>query len=356
VVFLMLLPPVLCRGCVLWLVSPPFSWAGWCCLLGGVVGVVEVYRGVLGAAGGWGFWATGAVYSFGWEFGGGVLRVGLCPGAVAEVAPLGEGRVRVVVYAVPGAGGCWEEGYEALAWALGLGEDYGVFHGLARGDPLVGCVAGGELAGWRLRSPSLWAAALVAVAQQNAGFRQGWGMLYRLYVSRGRRLRGPGGWVYVEPPGPGPGLGEAARAAGWGYRAGTLSRLAEALGGRPEALLLGRRGCGLVESVEAVRGIGRYSAALIRLLACREYGSLPLDRWLSRLAAEAYGSSAGEAEGVIRRRFGGYAGLAAMAATLCCDAEPYPRAVERLRRGLCRPGLREPSPLTLWRHTPPPSA
>ena len=315
--------------------------------------LVAVYEEELPATGGWRLGDVGTVYSFGWEYRPGVLRVQLCEGSVAELSEAAGGRLGLRVYAEPGSG-CWEEALGALAWRLGLGEDLGWFHRLAAGDPLAACLVD-ALPGWRLRSPSPWAAVLVAVAQQNTGFRQGWGMLYRLHLAAARRLRGPG-WVFLETPLPGPGLAEAARAAGWGYRAETLRRLSLAAAGGEELRAAGPGSCGAVEKLWRVRGVGPYSRALVELLACRRYGSLPLDRWLRRLAAEAYGVDEAAAADELGRRFPGAAGLAALAATVCCDALPARRALERLRRGACRPGLAEPSPVSLWRHTPPPGS
>jgi len=59
---------------------------------------------------------------------------------------------------------------------------------------------------------------------------------------------------------------------------------------------------------------------------------------------------------VLRERFGQWVGLAAIDATIAFDAQPLRRALERLEKGLNKPGVDEPSPITLWRHTPPPSS
>ena len=313
----------------------------------------RVYEAELGAGSGWSLAHTGTVYSMGWEFDGRRLRVHLCGAAVAELEEAdGGGRLVVRVYAADGER-CWEQGLEALPWRLGLSEDLSRFHEAARGDPLAGCIPS-RMPGWRLRSPSPWGAALVAVAQQNTGFRQGWGMLYRLHLAASPRLRGPG-WVFLPAPPPGPALAEAAKASGWGYRADTLRRLAAVARAEPDLLEAGPSACssGLLEQVWAVRGVGPYSRALVELFACRRYGSLPLDRWLKRLAAEAYGVDPAVSGAELERRFPGYAGLAALAATVCCDAVPLRKALERLRQGRCVAGLEEPSPVTLWRHTPP---
>ena len=306
----------------------------------------EVYAYTLALPSGWSLRDTGRVYSWGWSYSEEppVLRLWLCSQSVAEVAGQG-GQLVVRVYSVPGVR-CWEQGLEELAQRLGLGEDYSGFHMLASGDPLADCIPR-DMPGYRLRSPTAWEALLIAVAQQNASFRQGWGMLYRLHAAASRRLRGPG-WVFLEPPEPRRGIGEAARGSGWGYRARVLEGLAEL------ARRHGASSPSLVEEAPRLRGVGAYTYRLARLLALRDYGSLPLDRWLRRLASEAYGVDEAAVAGELARRFQGWEGLAALAATICFDAEPLRRALERLRRGQNRPGLREPSPVTLWKHTPPP--
>ncbi len=308
--------------------------------------VREVYAVELRPGGGWSLRDTGRVYSWGWVYSEPppVLRVSLCRGSVAEVS-CASGGCMVRVYSSRGSG-CWEEALGRLGWRLGLGEDYRGFHRLAVGDPLAGCLPE-VLPGYRLRSPSPWEALLVGVAQQNASFRQGWGMLYRLHLRVSPRLRGPG-WVFLEAPPPRRGLGEEARGAGWGYRWRTVEQLASL------AARLGEESGELVEESLSVRGVGQYTYRLARLLALRDYSSLPLDRWLRRLASEAYGVDAAAVAGELSRRFPGWEGLAALAATICLDAEPLGRALERLRRGENLPGMREPSPVSLWRHTPPP--
>ena len=299
----------------------------------------------------WSLDQTGSVYSFGWEYRPGVLRLLLCRGAVVEIRGAGGDALVARIYAEPGTR-CWETHLDTLRWVLGLSEDLTRFHRLAAGDPLAGCIPA-ALPGWRMRSTSPWAAALIALAQQNTGFRQGWRMLYRLHLAASRRLQGPG-WVFLETPMPSPGLAAAAREAGWGYRARTLEALVEAATRLNGGDAAGPRGCAeAVRVLTGVKGIGRYSSSLIRLLACRSYDSLPLDRWLARLAAEAYQVEPRRAEEALRERFPGYPGLAALAATICCDAEPYRRALQRLKEKKCMPGLREPSPTTLWKTTPP---
>ncbi len=286
------------------------------------------------------------VYAFGWNYWGGSCGlVGLWEGCAALVCDAGV-RVEYRVYC---AGRPEGDAAPILEWVLGLVEDTRPYLRLARGDPLVGGVAE-AMPGLRLRSTSVWAALLTAVCQQNASFRQGWGMLYRLHLAAGPRLILPDGRVYIEAPGPRL-LGEdVLRAAGLGYRARTVLEAARlfAESGEPS--------CRDVDVLAGVRGVGPYTLRLVRLLACRDYREPPVDRWLAALAARAYGLEGGglrAAERVLRERFGEWAGLAAWHATIAFDAQPLRRALERLERGVNRPGVEEPSPVSLWRVTPP---
>lgn len=303
--------------------------------------LAEVYRGAITVAEGYSLDDTGRVYSFWWMYSPGTVRLSICRGTVVEAVQKGN-TVSYRVYSFSG-NNCWEDRLEErLSFILGLKEDYSSFHEKALVDPLASCIPR-QLKGFRLRATSPWAALLTAVSQQNASFKHGWGMLYRLYTLAGRRLRGPG-WVYIEPPEPHPRLYEAARSSGYGYRAHTIAKLAML------ASRLGEDNPELVETARSVRGVGSYTYNLSRLLALKDYNSLPLDRWLQRLAAEAYNVDVREAGEEITRRFGGWRGLLALAATICFDAEVLSKALERLRRGENCAGLRSPSPIDLWTH------
>lgn len=169
--------------------------------------------------------------------------------------------------------------------------------------------------------------------------------MYRLHLLASPRLRLPDGTVYLETPQPGELNAEVLRRAGLGYRARTVI----------EASSLAPLDCKNVEELRGVRGVGPYTIALVKILACRDYTLLPLDRWLLKLAARAYKlpEDRRAVEEHLRRRFGEWVGLAALHATIAFDAQPLRRALERLERGLNKPGLDEPSPITLWRITPP---
>lgn len=285
---------------------------------------------------------TISTYSFGWQFDGRRGFIELCPEAVAILSE-DQGSIIVKVYASSGSS-CWEEELTRLSWRLGLEEDLGPYHSIARGDPLVGCIPR-SMPGHRLRALSLWSSFLTAVCQQNASFRQGWRMLYKLHLVAGDRyiLETPSGrLVFLSEPRPGRLDAEKLRIAGLGYRAGTIM---EGLRFKVHEL-----GCSEAERLREIRGVGDYTYNLVKLLACRDYNSLPLDRWLRKLASEAYGVSENDAGDEIKSRFREWSGLAALHATIAFDAQPLRRALERLRRGENCPGLDEPSPITLWRY------
>jgi len=284
---------------------------------------------------------TGKVYSFGWMYDGATVKVEICDGSVAALHDDGE-TITVEVFAERGQR-CWEDGIKGIPWSIGVGEDLGSYYAVARGDPLVGGVVD-AMPGLRLRSCSVWCAVLVAVCQQNASFKQGWSMLYRLHLLASRRLRTPYG-LYLEMPKPSQLSYEMLREARLGYRAHTVMELARR---RVEQL-----DCSNVDSLREVHGIGPYSYALTRLLACRDYSVLPLDRWLKKLTAEAYRVPEHRAGAELSSRFGEWKGLAALHTTIGFDAEPLRRALERLQRGENRPGRTEPSPISLWKYTPP---
>ncbi|ALL02022.1 hypothetical protein Pyrde_1979 [Pyrodictium delaneyi] len=284
---------------------------------------------------------TGRLYSFGWMYDGSLVKIELCSGSVAVLRETNN-TIIVEVFAEKGQR-CWEDMIGKIQWMMGLNEDIDDYRKRARDDPLVGGVVE-TLPGLRLRSCSIWYAVLVAVCQQNASFRQGWGMLYKLHLLASRRLRTPYG-LYLETPRPDKLSYHVLREARLGYRARTVMELARR---RVEEL-----DCSSVDVIREVHGIGAYSHALTKLLACRDYSSLPLDRWLKRLAAEAYRVPEPSASSELARRFGKWKGLAALHTTVGFDAEPLRRALERLRRGENKPGKTEPSPLSLWRYTPP---
>ncbi len=293
---------------------------------------------------------TASAYNFSWFFDGRRLITPLSsrPPTVAVVEEDGA-LIKATCYGGPLSR---DEAQLALEFKLGLSEDLSEFYSIAFEDPLLAAVPR-RLAGMKLRASPPWFSFIAALCQQNASFRQGWGMVHRVLNLLGR-------WVEVEsrvvplPPSPREvveaGL-EVLRRAGLGFRASALLRAAEALMGE-----------GVEEpSVEelsllrGVKGVGEYTLRVAKLFAARAYEEPPVDRWLLKVVSEAYRRplrSIKEAEGFIKERWRRWGGLFAYFTTIVTDAEPGEAALERVRRGFLEPLMDspKPTPMTLWRH------
>ncbi len=301
------------------------------------------YEGSLRKPRGYSLHQTFQAYSLPWMYDGSRAYMELCSGSIAVLEEHGD-EITYRVYVVEGSR-CWEQEVESIPEAIGLREDYTELHRLCASDPLLSCIPR-SIPGYRLRRLTVWQAILVAVCQQNASFKQGWTMLYNIYVKTGRRVR-LGEHTYIATPEPGKLTLEVLREARLGYRARTVMEIV--------SKGLWRLDCSSVEDLREARGVGDYTLNLVKLLACRDYDSLPVDRWLRALASEAYRVNPRSVENELTRRFNGWRGLAALLTTIAFDAEPLRRALERLKRGENCPGKTHPSPLTLWRYLPKPS-
>ncbi len=254
-----------------------------------------------------------ALYSFSWQFDGscGYFLSGDCLYKVCE-----NGIEREY----------FGEDEGNLAYDLGLHEDHSEFVEMAKDDPLLNCVAR-KYPGLRPRRVGLKEAIVIAVAQQNASFKQAWGNVWRLYKLIGKEINAFGRKYLV--------LGEvseeALRKAGFGYRSETIVR----------ALSM-KVDCANVDELGRVKGIGNYSLSLIKLFHCRDYSAFPLDRWLMALSEKVYGDPRG------LERFGKWRGLASLLVTVALDAVPLRKAIKRVEEGRVCPE-EEFSPLTMWR-------
>lgn len=298
------------------------------------------------------FAATASAYNFSWYFDGERLLIPIASGgAVASVRRSEEG-VLVELYS---AGEVDEESaLSAVSFHLGLREDLSEFWSLASRDPLL-AAASERLRGMRLRSTDLWAAFVIATCQQNASFRQGWGMVRNLFDLLGARVTVSGRELVI-PPSPSDVLKAGAgalKAAGVGYRAAAVVEGAKLFQVRGEELArMGREE--FEEALCSLKGVGPYTARVAALFGLRRYEVNPVDRWLSRVSSAAYGvelSSLEEAEEFWASRWGRWTGLAAFFTTIVTDALPARKAVERVRKGelLPRSDLPHPTPMTLWR-------
>ncbi len=302
----------------------------------------QVYRGSFRVDRNFSLDDTGRVYSFGWMYSPtNKFFLELCSGSIAELRQDND-TIYYSIYSTSSK--CWEDVIDMIPWMIGAREDYSDFYRLGRNDILIG-EAIKLLRGYRLRISSPWQSAIIAVAQQNASFRQGWWMVYRLYLNTSRRIRLPNNNIFLETPQPSSISEEAARLSGYGYRSKTLTRVAR-LAEKYSSL-------DLVEELPRVKGIGVYSYNLVRLFSLRDYSAKPIDRWSERLVAEAYKVERKRVVEVLEEKFPGWVGLAVLFMTIAFDAEVISRALERLQKKQNRPGLVEPSPITLWKYTPP---
>lgn len=272
------------------------------------------------------FEKTASVYNFSFYFDG--RRLVLAEPDRAAVVYRDGAVLRAVGY------GDWTQSELAgvVEERLGLSEDYSELFSLAARDPIL-ARAPVALAGWRMRSTSLWLALLTAINQQNAGFAQGWRNLCRIIKRLGKPAWLGDLYTYL-PPSPEDVLRREneLRSCGVGYRASYILSAAEAL----------------VEGRNPLRakGVGNYTRALTELLAYRRYDEPPVDRWVEALVKKAYGD--GSARDVLKRRFGKWAGLAVYLYTIVLDAAPLRRALQRIEQGLIEP-VEEVSPTNLWR-------
>jgi len=292
---------------------------------------------------------TLSVYNFGFWFDGREAKVVLdleLP-AVALVSVDGAARI----YAPPGSDAPKLE--ERLLYSLGLRESLESFYAAAAADPLLSAFAR-EWRGWRLRSCDLWWALVTAICQQNASFRQGWGMLAKLISLYGKEVKLEGrGWVPL-PPTPREVLKEPGKLkrAGLGYRSETVLRVAEAAesGALPSRDALAAEPVERAEAIlRGVKGVGSYTARLALALALRRYELPPIDRWVRALAARAYGVEERAVEAEWRRRWGRWSALAAVALTVALDAAPLSKALARLESGRLLPEPGTGGPAELWR-------
>ncbi len=241
---------------------------------------------------------------------------------------------------------------EKMKWTLGIGEDVSGFYRLARSDPLLSLFAS-RYRGWRLRSTSLWWSLVIGVCQQNASFRQGWGMLYDIVRLYNRRVL-IGDKPVLLPPKPTDILEkpELLLKARTGYRWKTIVNIAEAINNgviNPDEYQ-GLNPERIEEELTRIKGVGKYTARLAILLAYRKYSLPPIDRWLKRIIMEVYHVDSEHAEKEWVKRWKEWSGLAALAVTITLDAEPISKALERIKKKQLLPiKTNKPTPINLWK-------
>ncbi len=255
--------------------------------------------------------------------------------------------ILIDIYATKSSSDLIERALRDTAFIMGFNEDLREFYSLCANDPLLGILSK-ELYGIHMRAvQGLWEGLLISICQQNASFRQGWRMLMRIREILGEELRIPDSeLIFYTFPSPKKIIEKPSllRQCGVGYRDKIFLNAAKAFirNNEPE----------LIE----IKGIGQYSARLAKILGKRDYREFPVDRWFSTLIPRVYAReekwSIKEVEEFARKRWGKYAGLAAIMITVVTGAKPISSLLKVLEKGQNPdPFPHEPAPLTLWRYS-----
>ncbi len=286
------------------------------------------------------FELTASAYSFSWNYDGKHYRTIIreLNEIIGIVAWKENGRIMIEIYS--------REEFlnrdrleENVSNHLGTNEDLREFYNLCRGDPLLKDV----IEGIHSRKVDIWYASIIAVAQQNASFRQGWKMIWNLLSKYGEKfILEEREFTVICPPTPKFILerGEQVlKDSGYGYRSRTLLEIAKVLVENGEDFLK--------KNLMNIRGVGKYTYGLIMMLAYRDYSNPVIDRWVRGLY-ETVGIR--DVENYYKRYWGKYQALATWMLTIMLDAAPLSKAIERVRRGELRPSFSGLTPLTLWRY------
>jgi 3-methyladenine DNA glycosylase/8-oxoguanine DNA glycosylase len=194
-----------------------------------------------------------------------------------------------------------------LRWMLRLDEDLTPFHELLR--TLPGCAAPAARGEGRLlRSWDFWEDAAKTICTTNTTWALTKSMVGRIVQRWGLSLEDGASLAFPVPERLAAASDEELRACGLGYRAAAVRALAAAVAGgelpregSEWALLTGTE---LQQRLLALRGIGPYAAANMRLLL-GHYDRLAIDSWLRRAVRAAWFEGAPvtdrEIEGVFER-------------------------------------------------------
>lgn len=218
-----------------------------------------------------------------------------------------------------------------------FGADLSEFYNIIKDDPLLSIVYS-KLWGIHLRSTaSIWEAGLIGICQQNASFLNGWKMLYNLRKILGKEITLEGHKFFTYPtPQDVLAKKDLLKKTKVGYRADTILRLARTIlnGG----------------DWREVKGIGKYTRALIEILYHRNYRIFPVDKWFRRIMPYFYEQKISEwsEKQVIKfaeKKWGKWMGLASMLITIVTAAEP----LTKIFKIPINPLPNKPAPLTLWK-------
>ncbi|MCD6195415.1 MAG: hypothetical protein J7J82_01340 [Staphylothermus sp.] len=290
-----------------------------------------------------------SVYNFGFWFDG--TNCFLQLDNEGNIVALIDTSGRYVVYSKDKSLKC-SDLVDKLVYVLGLNEDLSKFYALAEKDPLLGCFSR-KYRGWRVRSTSLWWGLVIGICQQNASFRQGWGMLYNIVKLYGRKaVLNVREYPLIPTPQDildNPDLLIKART---GYRRETILRVARVIEKIENRIRKEKEPERIESIIKSIKGVGAYTARLAMVLSPRKYELPPIDRWLKKIISTTYGVDEKNAEKYWIYRWKNYSGLAALAVTIALDAVPLRKALERLRNGETCP-LKETqiiSPINMWKH------
>ena len=283
------------------------------------------------------FRLTAAAYSFSWVFDGSNLRIVLDREGESVVCVREQERALEVEVYSSRSDLLKDQVVEQLVDVLGLEEDLTDFYIRSTRDLILR----DPPRGLHIRKCDPWFAFLIAVSQQNASFRQGWYMLYRLVKNFGKPIPIEGRIIYI-PPSPKKvlELGEnALKACGYGYRTRIVLDAARRF--------VELDTDDLHRTLRDVKGVGPYTYGLACALAYREYNHKVIDRWVKGLY-ETLGVK--NVEKYYEEVWGPWKAYATWMLTIVLDAVPLSKAIERVKRGEVKPTMQGLTPLTMWRY------
>ena len=300
------------------------------------------------------FKLTASAYNFSWYFNGSELIIPIDHEEliIALIREVDLRKLKITLFSKRKVNHT-ETFFEEVEDALGVNENLKLFYDLWMRDPLLS-QSYKSLKGFHLRKTKLWNALLIGICQQNASFRQGWGMLTLIHKKLGFRVEIEDGKTTIILPSPekivNTSINEL-KECKLGYRAETIKRCAKAF--YSNTLSEEKLQKYDEKDLTSIKGIGKYTARLALILSDRRYELPPIDRWLAKIISEVYNVPLGKAEEEWVSRWGRWCGLAAFITTLALDAEPLTQALKRIQEGKITPTFNENkiTPLTLWKFT-----
>lgn len=285
------------------------------------------------------FYLTASAYNFSWFFNGKKLKIPLryekdCI-SIAIVEQIEDKKLKVDYYSTSRDVNI-QELEDRLIYYLGINEDLSEFYNLCKNDPLLKEVP----IGLHMRSCDPWTAFLIAISQQNASFRQGWYMLYRLYKYYGKQVL-VGNEIVILLPKPEDLIRHGEKVlkdCGYGYRSSIVIEVAKKI--------IESKDQDTRRLLKGIKGIGPYTYGLSCVIAYRMYELPVIDRWVKGLY-ESIGIK--DVDKYLKSAFGKWQGLVTWFLTIVLDAEPLSKAIERVKRNEIKPKMTGLTPLTIWK-------